>query len=174
MKFRAENRSEILLALALVVFGAALRLLPHPDNFTPVAALSLFAGLTLPAGLALTVPLLIVAVTDLLIGPHDLVAFTWGSFALVAFLGNRLQRVDRVGVVVFGSILGSVIFFLVTNLAVFFFGRLYPLSWSGLVQCYAMAVPFFRGTFAGDLFYSAVLFGIFATARLALRKDCPA
>ena len=55
----------------------------------------------------------------------------------------------------------SALFFLVTNFGVWAFGSLYPMTWDGLIACYVAAVPFFRNTLQGDLFYTLVLFGGF-------------
>jgi hypothetical protein len=44
----------------------------------------------------------------------------------------------------------------------------YPACTTGLVPCYAAAVPFFQWTVLGTLFYSALLFGGFALLRRAV------
>jgi hypothetical protein len=169
----AETRKEAYFALALALAGAAARVLPHPANFAPVAALALFSGVTMPRRLALTVPLFAMIASDVIIGPHDLAAFTWGSFATIAFLGGFLRTKARPGTLCLGTVAGSVFFFLVTNFGVFLFGGLYPRTAEGLVRCYALALPFFRNTFLGDLFFSAVLFGAFAAVKARAPKPLP-
>jgi hypothetical protein len=57
------------------------------------------------------------------------------------------------------SIAGSLLFFMLTNFAVWAFGTLYPRTWEGLMQCYVAALPFLDKTVIGDLFWNAVLFG---------------
>lgn len=176
MRLALEIKKEEWLALALTVTGIALRLLPHPDNFTPVMAIALFAGVTLPAGLALTVPITIMIATDLVIGPHPLYFLTWGSFFLVGLLGASLKSGSGAPRIVLGSLAGSLLFFIVTNLGVFLFQDFYPKNWNGLCQCYLMALPFFRNALLGDLFFTAILFGAFAllktlTFPLAVKKS---
>jgi len=61
----------------------------------------------------------------------------------------------------------SVIFFIVSNFGVWFSGVMYPKDLSGLVACYVAGIPFFQNTVLGDLFYSAILFGVF---ELSVRK----
>ena len=90
MHWTSENPRERLLALILVTAGILSRVLPHPDNFSPVVAIALFSGAVLPRAMALTVPLVIMIVSDLVIGPHGLYWLTWGSFAAVAYFGARL------------------------------------------------------------------------------------
>jgi hypothetical protein len=57
------------------------------------------------------------------------------------------------------SVTGSLIFFVLTNFAVWAFGTIYSFDWQGLVQCYVAALPFLDKTVIGDLFWNAVLFG---------------
>jgi hypothetical protein len=60
-----------------------------------------------------------------------------------------------------GTLLGSVLFFLITNFAVWVFTPLYERTSAGLVQCFYMALPFFRNTLAGDIFYVAGFVGLY-------------
>ena len=50
--------------------------------------------------------------------------------------------------------------FLVSNFATWLFQNMYPKTLAGLVQCYTLAIPFFRGTFASDLIYTPILFSV--------------
>lgn len=170
MNFISESKEERRLALFLVLGAIALRFLPHPSNFTPVASVALFSGAVLPPSLALFLPLVIMVASDLVAGPHDLFAFTWGSFVGVALIGMLLRRRSGPLAVLVGSLGGSTLFFLVTNLGVFFYGGLYPRTVTGLRDCYFMALPFFRNAVAGDLFYAAVLFGVYSLVRSRFRK----
>ena len=62
------------------------------------------------------------------------------------------------------SLLSSVLFFVVTNFGVWLGFATYETSWAGLCECYVAAIPFFRYTLAGDLFFAIVLFGSYALA----------
>jgi hypothetical protein len=166
----ADTKRERLFALALIVLGVAARLLPHAQNFTPVTALALFAGVTLPPALALTVPLAVMVSSDIVIGPHDLAVFTWGSFVLVGVLGAFLRAKARPWTLLAGTLAGSVLFFAVTNFGVFLYGGLYPRTVQGFVDCYVLALPFFRNSVLGDLFFSAALFGTFAAVKARVFK----
>lgn len=137
-------------------------------------AIALFSGVTLSAELALTIPLIVMIASDLLIGPHDLFWLTWGAFLVVSVLGLIIRRSPNFKKIFLGTLAGSVFFFVVTNLGVFFFQDMYSKTFSGLVQCYVMALPFFRNALAGDLFYSAALFGSLALAKkLLFRSPLP-
>ena len=56
-------------------------------------------------------------------------------------------------------LLGAMQFFLMTNLGVWSFLRNYAETAAGLVACYVAGIPFFWNTLAGDVLYSAILFG---------------
>jgi hypothetical protein len=161
----------------LIVLAALTRLLPHPPNFAPITATAVFAAARLGSRkTALTVPLVALLVSDLarevlyrqgLTEQWGLYRGMWavyGTTALVALLG-RLARGARSPVAIAGTTLaGSCLFFVLTNLAVWASGALYPHTAEGLLTCYVAAVPFFRNAVAGDLFYALVLFGSWALA----------
>ena len=165
MVLRSEDRSGQVLALFLIGCGVLFRLIPHPDNFTPTMALALFSGAVLPTALAFTVPLFIMMASDLVIGLHPLYWLTWGSFLAVVFIGCWVRKDPGLGRSLMGALSGSFLFFVLTNLGVFLFQDMYPKNGAGLVECFMMALPFFRNSLAGDLFYTFSIFGLFACAQ---------
>jgi len=159
-----------LASLTAVIFIAAIfRLVPHPPNFTPIAAMALFGGAYFPAlRSALAVPFGAMLLSDVVLvsavyGWHGLgvMPFVYGSFALTVCLGRYIRQRPRLPFIAAASLAGAVLFYLVTNLGVWLSGHMYPGTWQGLVACYAAAIPFFRNTIAGDLFYASLLFGGF-------------
>lgn len=156
-------RVKLAIAIALVAFVIIARVAPHPANFAPIAAAALFAGALLPRRWALTVPLAAMVSSDLLIGLHPLVLYTWGSYMLIAFASSQWLRSATPLNLGASSIAASVLFYVVTNFGVWMQGLMYPMNVGGLVHCYVNALPFFRGTLTGDLFYTGVLFGAYAT-----------
>jgi hypothetical protein len=166
MMLRAEDRKDQAVAVLLIVLGALFRLAPHPDNFTPTLAIALFAGTVLPTRLAFTVPLLLMMVSDLFLGFHGLMPLIWACTIGLVALGAWIRGRDaRLAPAMGASLAGSVAFFLLSNLGVFLFEGMYPMSWAGLAECFTMALPFFRNSLAGDLFYSAAIFGLFLAAQ---------
>lgn len=153
---------KIAFVIALVIFAVATRLLPHPANFAPIAAIAIFGGAVLPRRWALVLPLLAMIVSDLIIGLHPLVFYTWGTFAVIALISNKVLKNIRPTSVVAMSLISSVLFYVVTNFAVWAQNQMYPMTASGLVHCYVNAIPFFRNTLLGDLIYTTLLFGVFA------------
>lgn len=180
---------DILVLIALIGGGVALRVaLSDLPNFAPVAALALFAGYFFGSTvLALCVPLAVMALSDWVLGSYDwyMMALVYGMLALPALAGPWLRRTFNlqnrgkvaalmpVGGLVGSSLIASVLFFLVTNFGVWMWFGSYELTFSGLVQCYAAAIPFFRYTLAGDLMFSVVLFGSYAVAMAMTRSEVP-
>jgi uncharacterized membrane protein len=167
MKLRTIN---LLIAACLIGLAILLRVLPHPANFAPIAAVAIFGGAILPKRFALSVPLAAMMASDLIIGLHSLVLVTWGCFALIALAANRWLKNGNIATGVLLTISGSVFFFVVTNFAVWVNSGMYAHNWSGLVRCYTLALPFFRNTFLGDAIYTGSLFLVYALAtRLSAR-----
>jgi hypothetical protein len=165
-------RSDLVIVTGLVALGVAARLLPHEPNFTPIAASTLFAATVLRTRiLAFAVPMLAMLVSDAVIG-FDSSALTLTIYAmfllpgLVAFMPDRVRAP---GMFVPAIIAYSLLFFVVTNLAVWASSGMYPLTTAGLAACYAAALPFLPQSVIGDLFWAAVLFGGAALVQLAPR-----
>jgi hypothetical protein len=160
-----------LMVLTIIVLAAAMaRLVPHPPNMTPIAAMASFGGAFLPnRRLAYALPLAAMLLSDIVLGltlygkamlasQPIVYACLLGTVAMGKFIRNR-RSVLNVGAVTLAS---SLMFFGVTNLAVWAAGSLYPRTLEGLIMCYTAAIPFFRNSLIGDMAYAATLFGGFA------------
>ncbi len=154
---------QLWIAFGLICFAVAARFLPHPPNFSPVAAVALFSGSIFSSRWSLAVPLVIMVVSDMLIGLHPMILYTWGSFLLIAIMARGRLEQDSVSHVVGGSIAAAGLFFLITNFGVWAQGGLYAPTLQGLLDSYYNALPFFRNTVLGNLFYAPVLFVCYAT-----------
>jgi hypothetical protein len=159
-----------LLALALIVLAAALRIAPHPWNFTPIGAMALFSGAILKDRcLAFLFPLLALFAGDIFIGFHKLIPIVYASFLINVAIGLWLRDRRTVTRISLATLLGAIQFFLVTNFAVWQFLGGYPRTAPGLLACYIAGIPYFWNTFAGDAVYAVLLFGSFAFAGRFLR-----
>ena len=163
---------ERLITLSLIICAAAVsRLIPHPDNVTPVAAIALFAGAQFDRkALAFAVPLMAMFLSDIVIGFYPQVWLTYVAFALTVGMGFALRGRNRLVPVAVATLASAVLFFVVTNFAPLAVpAGIYPNSWEGIMQSYVAAIPFFRNSLIGDVFYSALLFGGFALAERKYR-----
>jgi hypothetical protein len=156
-------------ALSLTVLGAVARLLPHPPNFAPVGATSLFAGARLPRWQAYLVPLVALAVTDPILSPlygfqpySKYLLFSYLSVLISVWLGRRLRNTESISRIAAVTVLNSIQFFLITNFGSWLWFQAYPRTAAGLASCYITAIPFFGWTLASDILFTAVLFGLYA------------
>ena len=165
--------SPLLTALILIVLAALTRFIDHPHNFTAIGAIALFAGATFrDKRLALILPFVVMLLTDLYFGFHFSMIPVYLCFLLTVYAGIRIGHRQTPVNIGLGAIITSVIFFLVTNLPFWYMElSLYPPTLEGTLQSYAMALPFFKNQLAGDLFYSAVLFGTFRVYSVATRQQ---
>ena len=159
-----ENRVlAFAVVIAFILVGAALRLIPHPFNFSPIGAIGLFGGAYLGRrAWSVLIPLAALFLSDLVLGFHSTMPAVYGAFVLVTCLGLVLgpkPSALRVGAMAGAS---SISFFVITNFAVWAESGMYARSFGGLIECYTLAIPFFQNTLAGDLCFSAVLFGAYA------------
>ena len=164
-----------LATLVLIILGAALfRLMPHPPNVTPIAAMALFAGAYLPSKrLALIVPLAALLLSDLLLGFHNTMLYVYAGMALTVATGLLLRGRPRVMPAIAASLVASTIFFLLTNFGAWATSGIYPQTVEGLSMAYTAGIPFFRNSLLGDLLFTALLFGGFQALermRPALRQ----
>lgn len=159
----------------ILLMAVLSRLLPHPDNFTPVAALALFGGATFSRrSVAFALPMAVLLISDLcmeMLYGYGLYAGMWVNylaFASIVAIGLLLRSERSAPTIAVGAIAGSVWFFLLSNFGTWLSSNMYAHTFEGLIQCYTMGIPFFRNTFVGDLVYTAVFFGGFALARRTL------
>lgn len=158
--------------IILILLGAASRLLPHPANFAPITAIALFGGVYLPKKYAIILPLASVFLSDLFIGfDKTTLLAVYGSFILSGLIGVWLRSHKKPLNIFAGTVLSSLIFFFITNFAVWS----NPVSWyskdlNGLITCYLAGIPFYRNSLIGDLFYTTVIFGLYETSLMLAKK----
>ncbi len=163
---QTQTRNDLLPDLALVAFLVVLcvvaRLLPHAPGFLPVAASGLFAGriLRIPA-LAIVVPVLAMILSDVFLPGEDwrIQAVGFAAIAIPALAGIATRRFNGVLPTIATVIGSAILFFLLSNGAVWAFSTMYPHTLEGLTQCYVAALPFLEKSMLGDLVWSGVLFG---------------
>jgi hypothetical protein len=163
-------RQELWLFAAIVAFGVLGRWLQPQWNFTPTAALAIFSGyIFCNRGVACLAPLSILTLSDLILPTHNNageMAAVYACFLVPAALGSLLQGKFTWPRLAASALAPSVIFFVVTNFVVWLYrrGTVYDDSFAGLLDCYAAAALFFRWMLAGDVFFTAAIFGAYALA----------
>jgi len=158
---------------ALILMAAATRFLPHPPNFTAIGAMALFGSARLQdKRLAFILPIAAMLLSDLFI-PFGFNPSVYLSFVLIAILGLSLRNTKKVLPIAGASVASSLIFYIITNFAVWMGdnGVMYSRSIDGLWMSYTAAIPFFWNGMAGDLFFAGMLFGSYElVSKFALAK----
>lgn len=148
----SNNQKHLVAALGLLVIGVASRIVPHEPNLTAVSAATIVAALYLPKHFAFIIPFLIMILSDAIIGAHPTIAWVYGSYALIAAMSVFLAKRYAVAL----PLLSSALFFIITNFGVWASTPMYAKTLAGLIECYTMAIPFLRGTVAGDIVYTTM------------------
>lgn len=169
----SQQKTLLGVAAALIALCVVARLLPHPPNFAPAAAVAMFGCmLFVKRWHTVAVVTLGMAVGDWFIGFYDsgvmLIVYASLLMPLVArrFLAN--SGAVRVGSV---AVLSGIGFYLTTNAAVWFFTGAYPATADGLAASYLAGLPFLKWTILGNLCYAAILFGGYEFVRRRIGGD---
>ncbi|MGC6437745.1 MAG: DUF6580 family putative transport protein [Flavobacteriaceae bacterium] len=164
MNFIETNKKTVVI-FAIMVVAILARLVPHAPNFTPVTAIALFGGFYCSNKiLGYILPLAIMVISDLFLGFSSISIFVYAAFLFVSFIGTQTKKLS-----IWSVILGSFSFFVITNFGVWLLG--YPKTWIGFAECYTLAIPFFRNSLLGDLFYSGVMiFGFQLIQKYSLKE----
>lgn len=156
---------------AFIAAAALSRIIPLAPNVAPVAAMALFAGAYVnKRALAFLVPLFAMFLSDAIIGFHSGMLMVYGAMMLSVLIGAQLKNNISAGRVVVASVASSLLFFIITNFALFYPVSMYPHTLEGVYAAYVAGIPFFRNSLMGDLAFSGLLFGGYAL----LRRNFPA
>ena len=145
------------ISIGIFFLLAASRFIPHPPNFTSLIALSFYIPLFFGRNF---IPTLVASyiITDYFIGFHSTTLFTWGSVMLIGLISNYFKK--NILFRISGALLGSCIFFIITNFGVWILGS-YGYTYQGFLACYVLAIPFFIYNVISTICYAALIEGIY-------------
>lgn len=158
------NRREILLSVSLLIaLGILGRLLPHLPNMTPLSALAITGSLYAGKRWAVVLPIIVLFLSDMVLGVYDwrIMGSVYISFALIGILSALFARRGKLSSTFGLASTSSVLFFLITNAAVWLFSPWYEKTLFGLLYAYELGLPFLLNMAVGDIAYTGVLIGIF-------------
>ncbi len=169
---KREHLKSLLVVVLLVAVGVGCRRMIPVHNFWPTTAVALFAGFFFRSRMvALLTTFVALSLSNLVEPAYDdnwTCCAVYGCLAFSVWLGSLLDN-GKLGsgpspVRLLSASLGcSLLFYVVTNFACWIGGHgMYEHTWSDLMECYNVAIPFFRNTIYGDLFYTAAIFGTYA------------
>ena len=141
------------ISIGIFLALAASRFIPHPPNFTSLLALSFYVPVALGQRY---IPSLLISflITDLVIGFHSTILFTWGSVLIIGLISRYFA--SSILVRIFGALIGATIFYIITNFGVWI-GGAYSNDLAGLVTCYILALPFFGYSLLSTIIFSTII-----------------
>lgn len=165
----------LLLVFSAVVYRVTTGLLIHSgaswlSNFAPLAAIALCSAAYFPRKYKFTVPLITLFISDVVINvrygaplldPQILVRYA--VLALVGCIGVLLQNRVSLKTLLPASIVGSTIFYVITNAFSWLSDPGYAKNFAGLIQSLTVGLPqysatptwmFFRNSIASDLLFT--------------------
>jgi hypothetical protein len=169
-----EHKTSILIAVLLIVAAAFTRLIPHPPNFAPIASLAIFGGAVIKNNkYALILPLGALLLSDILFelftttkGFYDVSQiFVYAAFVIITFLASKIKKANTVNIFL-ACLWSGAIFFVLSNFGTWATGQLYAKTFSGLMQCYAAAIPFYKNELFGNMFLNTLMSNVFFTGLL--------
>ena len=170
------TRSVIVALILLVLVAALYRVMPRPDpgGFAPQYAMAIFGGAIFIKNKkwAFVLPLLSMFLSDLLYqllynnglsATPGFYSGQWENYLLIAgltFVGFLIKKINVVSVLL-ASVAAPSVYFIASNFLVWLGGGglQRPKTFSGLLQCYNDALPFYPNSVYATLFFSTVLFG---------------
>lgn len=166
------KKNTLLLILFLSVVVLCARLIPHAPNFSPLASIILFGSVYIKNKKYLILPFIALFISDIFLGFYSwqIMLSVYGSLALIMLIGQLVAKHKNTLNIISSSLLAGIIFFIVTNFSVWYFGNWYVADMTGLVASYAMAIPFFKNTIVSNLVYSGILFGVYETVQYLAKQ----
>ena len=160
-----------ILPIGLILVLSFSRIIPHPPNFTPILAVGIFSGFYFKNFiLSFFIVVSAMFLGDIYLGFHNTMFFTYISLAVAVFLGILIKSF-KYKEILFTGLGSSVSFFIITNFGVWILSGMYAKNFSGLLQSYVMAIPFFHNTLISTFTYLIVFKFLFEiTARKNLIK----
>ena len=162
-----KNIKNYFLPICLILVLSFSRLIEHPWNFTPILAVGIFSGFYFKNFiLSLFIVVLSMFIGDLFLGFHSTMVFTYISLALAVVIGLFIKHF-KFTEILFSGLASSVCFFIITNFGAWLTLEMYEKNFTGLLQSYVLAIPFFHNTLISTFLYLIVLKLIFD---LAIKK----
>jgi len=164
-------KNDLFIAFILILLGVVTRLVPHGWNITLMGAVALSGGFLISRkSVAVLVPLVAVIISDVFLGFHSTIYYVYGAYILMVALASVVGG-SRWGSVLATSALGSFLFFILTNFAVWHVEGIYPHTLAGLTQSYMMGIPFYRAQFLIDVLGSfGLVYGFTFLFKKVLRQ----
>ena len=150
-----KNLNKEIIPIGLILILAASRLIPHPPNFTPIIAVAIMSSYFF-RNIYLSILTLIISmlIADVFIGFYKNMFFVYTSLIIITFIFFRISKKIKYKNLYIFAFFGSLIFYLISNFGVWSLVGLYEKNLNGLIECYILAIPFFKNTFFSSIVFS--------------------
>ena len=138
-----------------LILGITFRVIPHPPNFTPILSIALLSGYYIKNRYSILLPIAIMLFSDIALGGNPMGYWVYISITLIILLGYFIK--NNAKNIILNSLLSSLLFFLITNFGVWATGG-YSYTLYGLIECYTLAIPFFKNTLMSTVFFSMFIY----------------
>ena len=145
--------------IGLILILVFSRLMPHPPNFTPIIAVAIMSSYFFRnILLSCTVIIISMLLADIFIGFYKNIFFVYLSLLLIIYIFSHINRKIKLKNLFIFGLLGSIIFFILSNFGVWILSEMYEKNLNGLINCYFLAIPFFTKTMISTIFFSYVAY----------------
>ncbi|MFK7900578.1 MAG: DUF6580 family putative transport protein [Cyclobacteriaceae bacterium] len=172
-----KQKNNLFLITILLLLAITSRFLSMPSNFSILGAIALFSGACITNKVfRFALPMVLLFVSDLLLNNlvyaeyyesftffYSGAFFSYAAYALAIIIGSLLTKTNSLHIIG-GSVGAAVVFFVLSNFGVWATTAMYAKTFSGLLSCYEMAIPFFKNSLASNLVFSTLLFGAYHLA----------
>ena len=156
-----KNKNTIIVFVTLFLLAVLSRWVSHLWNFTLVGGAFVFAAAYFSDRKISTMLMLVtMLVSDYIIGFHSQMVSVYLGYLVMLGFGSMLSLQSNRFKILGYTLAGTLAFYLVTNFGVWLEGALYPKTLAGLVDCYVMAIPFYRNQLMSDVLSSVLFFEV--------------
>ena len=157
-------------SISLIFVLTLSRLIPHPPNFTPIISVAILSSFFFKnINLSISVILIYMFISDLLIGFHNYFFFTYIPLVVIAIVFK--EKILKYKNILIYSVIGVIIFYLISNFGVWFLGKNYENNIHGLISCYIAGLPFLKNSLISTIFYTYLTFSIFKFSKIHIIKS---
>lgn len=122
--------------------------MPHEPNFTPTISISVLGYMFFESvRIRLILLILSMFLSDIFLGFHDLMIIIYLTLAFIILISNKKNYIMMI-------FCAPIIFFLISNFAVWIFSNMYAKNLSGLWECYVLALPFLKNSIISTFIFS--------------------
>lgn len=170
--YKAPRMKKILISIVFVLAIIERVFIDLGPNLELITLLMLVSVFYLGKKKAFWITLLIMVLTDIIIGNTNIFIFTWSGFLIPVFILGEIAKktnvegLKKIGLGTLGGVSSNLFFYFWTNFGVWLMGTMYPKTLFGLTTSYINGLPFLKMQLTSTLFFVPLGFAIFEAVYL--------